>query len=78
MFHHGSEYNADVMGLPGIHIEVKRTESFRLWDALAQSKADAGPDEIPTVWHRKNECEWVVVLRADDFMEMYKEWEASR
>ena len=73
---HGGPESPDVIGLPGIHIEVKRTEAFRLWDALAQAKADCG-DRIPTVWHRKNNCPWVVVLDAHDFMTIYRAWESD-
>lgn len=65
----------DCEGLPHIHIEVKRTEAFRLWDALAQAKHDAaenGKGNIPTVWHRKNDCPWVVILEAKDFLKIYR------
>ena len=51
---HGGKESPDVVGLPGIHIEVKRTEAFRLWDALSQAKTDAG-DKMPIVVHRKND-----------------------
>lgn len=74
MYSKGGEYNADVMGLPGIHIEVKRTNSFRLWDALAQAKADCGK-RLPTVWHRKDDCEWVVIMRAEDWLRLYDAYE---
>lgn len=69
----GINGDADVVGLPGIHIEVKRVETLRLYDALYQSRRDAKEDEVPTVWHRKNDCEWVVILSAHDFVKMYKE-----
>lgn len=63
----GASGDADVIGLDGIHIECKRTEALRLYDALAQSKHDARPGEIPTVMHRRNNSEWVVILRLEDF-----------
>lgn len=74
----GASGDADVIGLEGIHIEVKRTETLRLYDALAQAKADARPGEKPAVFHRKNNHKWVVVQELDDWMELYKEWEAGR
>lgn len=70
----GANGDADVVGLPGIHIEVKRVERFSLYDALAQSKRDARYDELPVVMHRKNNCEWVVVQPLDDWLEMYKDY----
>ncbi len=74
----GASGDADVIGLPGIHIEVKRTESFRMWDALSQSKSDAREGEKPIVVHRKNRCPWVVVQPLDDWLELYREWELSQ
>lgn len=73
----GASGDADVIGLPGIHIEVKRVESFRLWDALSQSKGDAREGEKPIVIHRKNHCPWVVVQPLDDWLELYREWELN-
>lgn len=68
----GGEDSPDVVGLPGIHIEVKRVEALRLWDAMAQAVNDCGPEEIPAVFHRKNGKPWVVILELDDFIKLYK------
>lgn len=71
---------ADVEGLPGVHVEVKRTEAFRLWDALQQAERDAiaSGDGFPVVAHRKNEYPWVVVMYAEDWFELYRAWEEAR
>lgn len=74
----GADGSADVVGLPGMHIECKRTEALRLYDALAQAKGDVRPGEMPAIFHRKNNCQWVVVMDAADWMEIYREWEAGR
>lgn len=74
----GASGDADVIGLDGIHIEVKRTEALRLYDAMAQAKADTRPGEKPAVFHRKNNHKWVVVQELDDWIEIYKEWEAEK
>lgn len=66
----GKNGDADVIGLDGFHIEVKRTESFRLWDAWEQSNNDAREGEIPTIWHRKNGKEWLVIMGAEDFLKL--------
>ncbi len=47
---------ADLVGMPGIHIECKRTEALRLYDAVDQAKRDAAGSNIPVVFHRKNNC----------------------
>jgi len=75
--YHGGKDSPDVVGLPGIHIEVKRTERLHLWDALAQAKADAG-DNIPVVFHRANDCQWVVIMDARDWMKLFQAWEENQ
>jgi hypothetical protein len=58
----GKEGAGDVLGLPGLHVEVKRTERLRLYDAVDQSAADAGPDDVPLVMHRCNQGEWLAII----------------
>lgn len=75
--HRGQQYSgangdADVVGLPGIHIECKRVEKLNLDQAMIQAISDARDGEIPAVFHRKNGREWKVTLRLEDFMKMYK------
>ena len=67
----GSPESPDVVGLPGVHIEVKRTEQLRLYDWLEQASNDAGP-KIPLIAHRKNNQDWVAILPMDDFMRLYE------
>lgn len=69
----GANGDADVVGLPNIHIECKRVERLNLYDAMAQAKSDAKQDEIPVVMHRKDKCDWLVTMSLDDFMKIYKE-----
>lgn len=66
---------ADVVGLPGIHIECKHVEKMALYDWMAQAIRDtnaAGNGEIPVVIHKKNRAETLVTLRFDDFMKIYR------
>lgn len=63
---------SDCVGLPGIHIEVKRVERLNIYDAIAQAKHDAMGKLIPTVFHRKNRCEWLVTMPLDEWMKLYK------
>ena len=67
----GANGDADVVGFPGIHIECKRVEHLNLYDAMAQSVHDTRDGETPAVFHRKNNCEWLVTMRFDDFMRLY-------
>lgn len=67
----GANGDADVVGLPGIHIECKRVEKLNLYGALDQSVKDGKEDEIPTVFHRKNRRSWLVTMQLEDFMKIY-------
>lgn len=74
----GANGDADVVGLRGVHIECKRVEKLNLYDAMAQARADAKPGENPTVFHRRNACEWLVTMTLDDWIKLYKEWGVGR
>ena len=70
----------DVEGLPGLHQEVKRVEHLNLRDAMEQSIHDAeaeGKGMLPIVAHKKNRLGWLVTMRAEDWFELYREWEAG-
>lgn len=80
--HRGQQYSgikgdADVVGVPGLHIEVKRREALNIHEAMDQSKRDARPAEIPCVMHRKNNTEWLCTMRLDDFMTIFREYQAG-
>ena len=69
----GANGDADVLGLPGIHIECKRVEKLNIEKALQQAEADSKGD-IPAVFHRRNRETWKVTMRLDDFMKLYRKW----
>ena len=69
---------ADVIGLPGLHIEAKHQETMRLYDWMAQAKRDAKGKSLPAVFHKKNNAPILVTMEMEDFMEIYKEWEAGQ
>ena len=69
----GANGDADVIGLPGIHIECKRVERLNIYDAISQAKADAREGEIPCVFHRKNNCEWLVTMPLEEWIKLYEQ-----
>ena len=71
----GANGDADVVGLPGIHIEVKRVEKLNIENAVEQSIRDAKENEKPIVLHRKNKRKWLVTMPFDEWIELYEAWE---
>ena len=69
----GGADSPDVIGIPGIHIEAKRTEAGSLYAWLDQAIRDAGTSKTPLVCHRRNRREWVAILRLDDFLTILKQ-----
>lgn len=74
----GGNGDADVVGLPGLHIEAKAVERLNLYDAVAQSKSDAREGEIPVVIHKRNYHNILITMELSDFITIFREWEASR
>lgn len=75
----GANGDADVEGLPGIHIECKRVEKLNIDEAMEQSIRDTFADSlkqgitiIPTVFHRRNRKQWKVTMLAEDFLKIYE------
>ena len=68
---------ADVVGLPGIHIEVKRVERLNLSEAMDQAIRDAKAGLMPAVFHRRSNEPWMVSMLLEDWINLYREWEAG-
>lgn len=69
---------SDVVGLPGLHIEAKHQETMRLYEWMSQAKMDSeGTGMLPAVFHKKNNAPILVTMELDDFMNLYREWEAG-
>ena len=72
----GANGDADVVGLPGIHIECKRVQQLNIDEAIEQAIRDARGDEMPTVFHRKDRRPWLVTNLFSDWIELYQYKEA--
>lgn len=66
---------ADLSGLPGLHIECKRCERLELPKWFEQSERDAERmrDGAPVVIFRRSRKPWMIALKLADFMEYYRE-----
>lgn len=72
----GANGDADVVGLPNIHIECKRVERLNIENAMKQSSRDARDGEVPVVMHRKDRNIWLVTMTLADWMSMYERWDS--
>ncbi|MDP3740321.1 MAG: hypothetical protein Q8R02_23240 [Hyphomonadaceae bacterium] len=66
----GGPDSADVTGLPGWHVEVKRTERMSIYPAMDQAADEKADHEKPVVFHRTNGSYWVAILDARDFLQL--------
>ena len=64
----------DLVGLPGVHIECKRVERLNVPEAMQQAIRDSERfhDGLPALFHRRNRQPWLVTLRLEDFMRLFK------
>lgn len=72
----GANGDADVVGLPHIHIECKRVEKLNIDKAMQQSMNDAREYEVPVVMHRKDRQRWLVTMTMDEWMKFYERWDS--
>lgn len=70
----GANGDADVVGLPHIHIECKRVEKLNIDKAMQQSVQDSKDNEVPVVMHRKDRQRWLVTMTIDEWMRFYERW----
>lgn len=70
----GEGHTADVVGLPELHVEVKRVERLNVDNAMDQCHRDKKDDELGIVAHRKNNKDWIISMKFDDWMEIYKRY----
>lgn len=77
----GQQYNGiegeDVVGLDYIHIEVKRVQALNLDEAMEQAKRDSKDNQMPAVFHRKNNKKWKVTMELEDWINLYNEYYSS-
>ena len=58
--------DSDVIGLPGVHCECKRTKKLSLYPAMEQATSDSKGENIPVVFHKADRKEWLAIVRLDD------------
>ena len=69
-YHGGPDAPDVVTDIEGLHIEVKRTETFNAYTALEQAEGDCQAGGVPIVLHRKNKKKWIVVFSLERFSDL--------
>ena len=67
----GTPISADVEGIDGLHIEVKRKEKLNFYQALETAREESGED-TPLVLTRRNHKEWVAICFMEDLPQIVK------
>ena len=71
---------ADIKGVPYLHIECKHQERMKLYEWMGQALRDSLQSEgrpIPTVIHKANNKPVLVTMLFDDWMKIYREFDAG-
>ena len=69
----GTASSADVIGLPGVHIECKRSETLSVYAAYEQAVKDSvGSSDLPVVMHRRSRRPWLVIMSLSDWAKLYR------
>lgn len=66
---------SDVVGMDGVHLEVKRQERSMIYPWMAQAIRDseANPEKpMPLVVHRQSRQEWLAIMRFEDFISLHQ------
>lgn len=73
-------HESDLVGLAGIHPEVKRQDRLNIHEAMAQAigASQKRGDGLPAVFFRRDRGEWMVTMRLIDWMKLYRTWRAAR
>ena len=66
----------DIVGVDGVHAEVKRVERLNVPEAMNQAIRDSQKfeDGLPTLFHRRNRSPWLVTMTLEDWLKIYRGW----
>lgn len=69
----------DLLGLPGVHIEVKRVERLNVPGAMTQAIRDAARfGGVPCLFHRRSRSPRLVTMQLADWLELYERANTAR
>lgn len=64
----------DIVGVDGVHCEIKRVERLNVPAAMQQAVRDAAKfqDGVPVLFHRRNRSPWLCTMLLEDWLTIYK------
>ena len=66
----GGNLARDVAGVPGIHVECKRTERAQIYPWMEQATGDCIAGDVPVICHRQNGKQWLLICELDDLVSL--------
>lgn len=68
----------DIVGIDGIHAEVKRVEKLNVPAAMQQAINDSQRfGGMPALFHRRNRGDWLVTMRLGEWLRLYEGYNNS-
>lgn len=64
-FRSGANGGGDVVGVPDVHLEVKRQERVCVWEWIQQAEHDAFPTDVAIVAFRRSRSSWYGIVDFD-------------
>lgn len=68
----GGTLDADVLGVEGFHLEIKRCERIEIDKWHAQAALASRPTDTPCVVWRRSRQPWRIAMPFDDFLDLVK------
>ncbi len=68
----GLRLRGDLYGDLPVHVEVKRQNTARPWQWLAQAEAEAPPATVPVVAFRRDRSEWYAMLPLEELVRLLR------
>lgn len=62
----------DCLNVAGVHWQIKRTESLRVWAAIEQAESEATATDLPVVAFRRNRSRWYCIVDAEELVALLR------
>lgn len=70
----GGAESPDLIGIPGIHLEVKRQKMPNIRSAMRQATSDAADDQMAVAMTRADRDGWLVTMHVADWCALAEAW----